>query len=42
MSGASRPSIFYGLAILFGVFVVFLYGPIATIVLLAFQGPSSR
>jgi len=36
---ASRPLIFWALALLFGVFVVFLYGPIATIVLLAFQGP---
>jgi len=40
MSGAtSRPPVFWVLAPLFGVFVVFLYGPIATIVLLAFQGP---
>src|SRR6202035_2245682 len=29
----------YELAVLFGLFVVFLYGPIATIVVLAFQGP---
>jgi putative spermidine/putrescine transport system permease protein len=36
---AGRPPIFYGLAILFALFVVFLYGPIATIVVLAFQGP---
>ena len=34
-----RPPIFYVLAILFGVFVLFLYGPIAAIVLLSFQGP---
>jgi putative spermidine/putrescine transport system permease protein len=34
-----RPPIFYALAILFGVFVLFLYGPIAAIVLLSFQGP---
>ena len=34
-----RPPIFYGLAILFALFVVFLYGPIATVVVLAFQGP---
>ena len=39
MRGAARPPIFYGLAALFGLFVVFLYGPIATIVVLAFQGP---
>jgi len=36
---AGRPPIFYGLAILFALFVVFLYGPIATVVVLAFQGP---
>jgi putative spermidine/putrescine transport system permease protein len=36
---ASRSPIFWALALLFGVFVVFLYGPIATIVVLAFQGP---
>jgi putative spermidine/putrescine transport system permease protein len=35
---ASRPPIFWVLATLFGVFVVFLYGPIATIAILAFQG----
>ena len=39
MDGATRPPIFYGLAVLFGLFVVFLYGPIATVVVLAFQGP---
>ena len=39
MRGAARPPIFYGLAALFGLFVVFLYGPIATVVVLAFQGP---
>jgi putative spermidine/putrescine transport system permease protein len=36
---ASRPPIFWLLAPLFGLFVVFLYGPIAAIVILAFQGP---
>jgi putative spermidine/putrescine transport system permease protein len=36
---AGRPPIFYGLAILFALFVVFLYGPIATVIVLAFQGP---
>ena len=36
----SRPPIYWALAILFGVFVLFLYGPIATIAILAFQGPS--
>jgi putative spermidine/putrescine transport system permease protein len=35
---AGRPPIFYGLAILFVLFVVFLYGPIATVIVLAFQG----
>ena len=35
----SRPPIFWPLAVLFGAFVVFLYGPIATIGILAFQGP---
>ena len=39
MFGAARPPVFYGLVVLFGLFVVFLYGPIATVVMLAFQGP---
>src|SRR5882672_7279056 len=39
MHSVARPPIFYGLAVLFGLFVVFLYGPIATVVVLAFQGP---
>jgi putative spermidine/putrescine transport system permease protein len=34
-----RPPIFWVLAALLGLFVVFLYGPIATIVVLSFQGP---
>ncbi len=34
-----RPPIFWALATLLGLFIVFLYGPIATIVLLSFQGP---
>jgi putative spermidine/putrescine transport system permease protein len=34
-----RPPIFWVLAALLGVFIVFLYGPIATIVILSFQGP---
>jgi putative spermidine/putrescine transport system permease protein len=33
-----RPPIFYALAALLGLFIVFLYGPIATIVVLSFQG----
>jgi putative spermidine/putrescine transport system permease protein len=37
--GVARPPIFYGLAVLFGLFAVFLYGPIVTVVVLAFQGP---
>lgn len=35
-----RGRAFYILAAFFGLFVLFLYGPIATIVILAFQGPS--
>jgi putative spermidine/putrescine transport system permease protein len=34
-----RPWSFYVLAGLFGLFVLFLYGPIVTVVLLSFQGP---
>ncbi len=30
---------FYLLAAFFGLFVLFLYGPIATITILSFQGP---
>jgi putative spermidine/putrescine transport system permease protein len=37
--GQRRPPIFWALAALLGLFIVFLYGPIATIVLLSFQGP---
>jgi putative spermidine/putrescine transport system permease protein len=36
----SRPLSFYLLAAFFGLFVLFLYGPIATIVILSFQGPT--
>jgi putative spermidine/putrescine transport system permease protein len=39
MHRAARPPIFYGLAVLFALFVVFLYGPIVTVGVLAFQGP---
>ncbi|UEM05703.1 ABC transporter permease [Skermanella rosea] len=35
-----RPLGFYLLAAFFGLFVLFLYGPIATIVILSFQGPN--
>jgi putative spermidine/putrescine transport system permease protein len=34
-----RPASFYWLAILFGLFVLFLYGPMIAIVALSFQGP---
>jgi putative spermidine/putrescine transport system permease protein len=34
-----RPPIFWALAALLALFIVFLYGPIATIVILSFQGP---
>jgi len=34
-----RPAAFYALAALFALFVLFLYGPMITIVLLSFQGP---
>jgi len=34
-----RPAAFYWLAALFALFVLFLYGPMITIVLLSFQGP---
>src|SRR5580700_8387731 len=34
-----RPSSFYWLAALFTLFVLFLYGPMITIILLSFQGP---
>jgi putative spermidine/putrescine transport system permease protein len=39
VAGAGRPPIFYALAALLGLFIVFLYGPIVTIVVLSFQGP---
>jgi putative spermidine/putrescine transport system permease protein len=34
-----RPSTFYWLAALFALFVLFLYGPMITILILSFQGP---
>src|SRR5258708_36846033 len=34
-----RSSSFYGLAACFGLFVLFLYGPMVTILVLSFQGP---
>lgn len=39
MAGDARPRSFYVLAAVFVLFVLFLYGPIATIVILSFQGP---
>lgn len=38
-SGARRSKSFYPLAIFFGLFVLFLYGPMSTIIILSFQGP---
>ena len=35
-----RPPAFYGLATVFGLFVLFLYGPMLTIIVLSFQGPT--
>src|SRR6267154_5535097 len=35
-----RSSSFYWLAALFGLFVLFLYGPMITIFILSFQGPN--
>jgi putative spermidine/putrescine transport system permease protein len=37
--GEKRPASFYWLAALFALFVVFLYGPMITILILSFQGP---
>ena len=39
MRGEARPRSFYVLATIFALFVLFLYGPMSTVVLLAFQGP---
>ena len=36
----SRPWTFYAFAAFFGLFVVFLYGPMIVIYILSFQGPS--
>ncbi len=38
--GGNRPRSFYVLATIFALFVLFLYGPILTIVALSFQGPN--
>lgn len=40
MGNGKRPLTFYILSAFFGLFVLFLYGPIATILLLSFQGPN--
>jgi putative spermidine/putrescine transport system permease protein len=37
--GERRPASFYWLAALFALFVLFLYGPMITILILSFQGP---
>jgi putative spermidine/putrescine transport system permease protein len=39
MPGEKRPVSFYLLAAFFALFVLFLYGPMATIIVLSFQGP---
>ena len=39
MKNITRPKRFYYLATFFGIFVIFLYGPMFTIVTLSFQGP---
>src|SRR5579872_5689265 len=38
--GRGRPWTFYTLALLFGIFLMFLYGPMLVIYLLSFQGPN--
>lgn len=40
-SYGSRPWTFYVLALLFTVFVIFLYGPMIAVLVLSFQGPSA-
>jgi putative spermidine/putrescine transport system permease protein len=37
--GEKRPASFYWLALIFAAFVLFLYGPVITILVLSFQGP---
>lgn len=39
MLGERRPKSFYALAAFFALFVLFLYGPMLTIIILSFQGP---
>src|SRR5215208_2246563 len=38
-SGIGRPWTFYTLATLFGIFLLFLYGPMLVMYILSFQGP---
>jgi putative spermidine/putrescine transport system permease protein len=40
MPSERRPRQFYLLAVFFGVFVLFLYGPLSAILILSFQGPN--
>src|SRR6266581_7246616 len=39
-AGRGRPWTFYALATLFGLFLLFLYGPMLVVYLLSFQGPN--
>src|SRR5208283_4819624 len=39
-AGGRRPWTFYALATLFGLFLLFLYGPMLVIYILSFQGPN--
>ena len=38
-AGSGRPWTFYALATLFGLFLLFLYGPMLVMYMLSFQGP---
>jgi ABC-type spermidine/putrescine transport system permease subunit II len=38
--GTGRPWTFYALAALFGLYLLFLYGPMLVIYVLSFQGPN--
>ena len=40
-SQGSRPWTFYVLALVFTLFVLFLYGPMISVLVLSFQGPSA-
>src|SRR5712671_7365776 len=40
IGGAGRPWTFYALALLFGLYLLFLYGPMLVIYVLSFQGPN--